>query len=295
MGLLNAVIQNEGMNRQLPGKFAEQTKKIIDRKRLSQLGNAFDEWPDKSAGGIEKFVKASGASLPEANALVKMYAGFKKNQRDIAAPTEMQNIYGPEGGTQRVPVQKGTAYTPPEKWSLKPPGTGSNTEMQNIYGPKNSTMRVPVTKGKEYTPPENWSLSKPTAGKSLTAGQARENYYKEYLDSNDLTRSQYPIWKFNNEVWNPKTTGELTDGAVLQNIREMALYLDLPADVDPETKSTEMFGSYLKYKKSGMDRADALNKVQQESAASKKSILRTGTHNGRKVIKYSDGSIEYAD
>jgi len=255
MGLLNAVIQNEAMNRKLPGQFAEQTKKIIDRKRLSQLGNAFDEWPDKSAGGIEKFVKASGASLPEANALVKMYAGFKKNQRDIAAPTEMQNIYGPEGGTQRVPVQKGTAYTPPE----------------------------------------NWSLSKPTAGKSLTAGQARENYYKEYLDSNDLARSQYPIWKFNNEVWNPKTTGELTDGAVLQNIREMALYLDLPADVDPETKSTEMFGSYLKYKKSGMDRADALNKVQQESAASKKSILRTGTHNGRKVIKYSDGSIEYAD
>ena len=188
MGLLNAVIQNEGMNRQLPGKFAEQTKKIIDRKRLSQLGNAFDEWPDKSAGGIEKFGQTYKATLPEMNALVKLYSGYAKNQREIAGPDVPMYQKGNEGIVSRnarpgqVEGLQGEGF---KFGSLKPASTSAKRTKIDYWEPptkdrKNWRKRIawasdPEKKEQELIKQGNSLTDKTKGGKQKTEYEVRED------------------------------------------------------------------------------------------------------------------------
>jgi len=80
--------------------------------------------------------------------------------------------------------------------------------------------------------------------------QARENTPEQQAFANLTPEEQ------RQKTLQKSATGELTDNAVLQNIREIANF---------DTKGTaRMWNKYLQHKKSGLDRAEALNMVQQE-------------------------------
>jgi len=71
----------------------------------------------------------------EALAFEKAMAEIKK---EFTKPTyEQKTLYGPQGQTRNVPVQKGTEYTPPKGWSLAKP-----EKLQKEPTPQQALMRI---------------------------------------------------------------------------------------------------------------------------------------------------------
>ena len=75
--------------------------------------------------------------------------GFPKlvNTGTDAAKSEMQTIYGPDGQTKRVPVEKGTEYIPPEGWSLSKPTGDSKDQAIRTFELQNYGKLVPELRG----------------------------------------------------------------------------------------------------------------------------------------------------
>lgn len=84
--------------------------------------------------------------------------------------------------------------------------------------------------------------------------------------------------------YEPETKGEMSESAVRQDLREMFNW--------DENKVNKAWGLFLKYTKDphNMSRGVALKKVLDDMV-----VVRTGTLNGKRVIEYADGSVEYED
>jgi hypothetical protein len=62
--------------------------------------------------------------------------------------------------------------------------------------------------------------------------------------------------------------------------------------LDPRMGEAAFRASLARVKK---DMDDARERVAGARRSTPRSVVKTGTYGGRKVVKYSDGSIEYAD
>lgn len=188
MGLLNAMVQNEGMNRGLPAYARESVaglRESIDKGRLSKIGNAFNSWPDKSAQGIQKFAQKHKLSFPETQSLVHLVAQFNKDQRTISGPdVKMYKQIPGVGIAQRDDVRpREMAKQIADEWkrgTLKQTTTTKpQYDMQTVYGPNGLTERVSIQKGSKYTPPKGWSLDEPSKKK----GETLNNQSRLYINS----------------------------------------------------------------------------------------------------------------
>jgi len=129
---------------------------------------------------------------------------------------------------------------------------------QTIYGPKGQTKRVAIKKGEEYTPPEGWTLKTPVK-------ESDEGKYTIPQRIDDA-RSFYTF----------KMRTLLDDFGAVKEGKEKE-YDGLTDALAKDEKAIRQGKepSYLKEKQ--------------------KEVVRTGTHKGRKVVQYADGSVEYTD
>jgi len=153
---------------------------------------------------------------------------------------------------------------------------------------------LPKEKGKEYQPqlftgpgdatkwvapgqpvPEGYTQAGSDKGRSDF-----ERAYQQYVlkpENAGKTRAE-----FRSSAWSKSDSrGELTDSAVLQNIREIS-------DFD-SFKTSMMWERYLVYQKEGFSKAEALNKVQQELSSKDDSKAETRTIKGKTYKKVGDG------
>lgn len=144
-------------------------------------------------------------------------------------------------------------------------GYGTLSEGQGVFNKDTGTIVTPATGS-----PEGSDFEKAYQQYAKTPGNEKK------------TRAE-----FKTEVWSKsQAAGELSDNSVLQNIRELASF--------DATKTSTMWDQYLAHRNEGLSRADALNKVQKkaaEEAGPVNKIVRTGIVDGKKVIKYDDGSM----
>lgn len=202
----------------------------------------------------------------EANKGIDTLISMVENETfaDFFFPVAMEHIRGKEA--EREPT-KPRLYETEEGWQPREEAVGlkkpsdQKTDSLTIYNDETGeTKRVYVQKGGEnYVPPKGWSLRVPSRA------------------------------------------GELGKKDLLSNCRAHYKFL-LSGLIDPEFKTIlpgkekEFYAIQGKYKADveSIHRGEEPNFLTGGEKA-ERTIVRTGTYNGRKVVEWSDGEITYAD